>query len=468
MPGEPIVVVDDELSMREFLAILLRQEGYQVRAFPSAEEALVAVETEWPRLVLTDLNMPGEDGIDLLKNLKARAATLQKDVSVVVVTAYGTTESAIEAMRMGASDYVLKPFNNDELRLVVRKALGLQELEAENLRLKLALKGKHHFGQLVGDSESMKRIYEMVRQVKDTKISVLIEGESGTGKEMVARAIHYSGVRRDAPFVAVNCGAIPENLIESELFGHKRGSFTGAVQDKVGLMQAADGGTLFLDEVATLPAAAQVTLLRALQERTFLPVGGVKEVEVDVRVIAATNVKLQDAVAEGAFREDLYYRLNVVRMTLPPLRERSDDIPALARHFVQRFAGEYQKNVVGIAPDAMELLRAYHYPGNIRELQNVLERAVALANGALITPDDLDERVRAARSPEQAAEEEADPTFPPEGVNLDARLSAIERRWLLAALDATGGNRTRAATLLQMSFRSFRYRLAKYGLDIED
>ena len=468
MPGEPIVVVDDELSMREFLAILLRQEGYQVRAVASAEEALSAVETEWPRLVLTDLNLPGDDGIDLLKSLKARAATLQKDVSVVVVTAYGTTESAIEAMRMGASDYVLKPFNNDELRLVVRKALGLQELEAENLRLKLALKGKHHFGQLVGDSESMKRIYEMVRQVKDTKISILIEGESGTGKEMVARAIHYSGVRRDAPFVAVNCGAIPENLIESELFGHKRGSFTGAVQDKVGLMQAADGGTLFLDEVATLPAAAQVTLLRALQERTFLPVGGVKEVEVDVRVIAATNIKLQDAVAEGTFREDLDYRLNVVLMTLPPLRERSDDIPALARHFVQRFAGEYQKNVVGIAPDAMELLRAHHYPGNIRELQNVLERAVALATGALITPADLDERVRAARSPEQAAEEEADPTFPPDGVNLDARLSAIERRWLLAALDATGGNRTRAATLLQMSFRSFRYRLAKYGLDIED
>jgi two-component system, NtrC family, response regulator PilR len=468
MPGEPIVVVDDELSMREFLAILLRQEGYQVRAVPSAEEAMSAVEVEWPRLVLTDLNLPGDDGIDLLKTLKARAATLQKDVSVVVVTAYGTTESAIEAMRMGASDYVLKPFNNDELRLVVRKALGLQELEAENLRLKLALKGKHHFGQLVGDSESMKRIYEMVRQVKDTKISCLIEGESGTGKEMVSRAIHYSGVRRDAPFVAVNCGAIPENLIESELFGHKRGSFTGAVQDKVGLMQAADGGTLFLDEVATLPAAAQVTLLRALQERTFLPVGGVKEIEVDVRVIAATNVKLQDAVAEGVFREDLFYRLNVVLMTLPPLRERSDDIPALARHFVQRFAGEYQKNVVGIAPNAMELLRAYHYPGNIRELQNVLERAVALANGPLITPDDLDERVRQARSPEMAAEEEGDPTFPPEGVNLDARLSAIERRWLLAALDATGGNRTRAATLLQMSFRSFRYRLAKYGLDIED
>jgi two-component system response regulator PilR (NtrC family) len=304
--------------------------------------------------------------------------------------------------------------------------------------------------------------------VKDTKISILIEGESGTGKEMVARAIHFSGVRRDAPFVAVNCGAIPENLIESELFGHKRGSFTGAVQDKVGLMQAADGGTLFLDEVATLPAAAQVTLLRALQERTFLPVGGVKEIEVDVRVVAATNVKLQDAVAEGMFREDLFYRLNVVLMTLPPLRERSDDIPALARHFVQRFAGEYQKNVAGISPDAMELLRAYHYPGNIRELQNVLERAVALANGPLITPDDLDERVRTARSPEQVAEEETDPTFPPEGVNLDARLSSIERRWLLAALDATGGNRTRAASLLQMSFRSFRYRLAKYGLDIED
>jgi two-component system response regulator PilR (NtrC family) len=304
--------------------------------------------------------------------------------------------------------------------------------------------------------------------VKDTKISILIEGESGTGKEMVARAIHYSGVRRDAPFVAVNCGAIPENLVESELFGHKRGSFTGAVQDKVGLMQAADGGTLFLDEVATLPAAAQVTLLRALQERTFLPVGGVKEVEVDVRVIAATNVKLQDAVAEGTFREDLFYRLNVVLMTLPPLRERSADIPALARHLVQRFAGEYQKNVVGLTPDAMELLRAYHYPGNIRELQNVLERSVALANGPLIKPDDLDERVRTARSPESVAEEETDPTFPPEGVNLDARLSAIERRWLLAALDATGGNRTRAATLLQMSFRSFRYRLAKYGLDIED
>lgn len=465
MPGEAVLVVDDDLSMREFLSILLQRDGYAVRTAASAEAALEAVAESWPALVLTDLNMPGMSGLDLLRELKSRAASGDRDVEVVMVTAYGTTASAVDAMKHGAADYVLKPFNNDELRLVVRRALGRRELEVENTRLKSELHDRYHFGNLVGSSPAMQRVYDMIRRVKDTRINCLVSGESGTGKEMVARAIHYSGVRGEQPFVAINCGAIPENLVESELFGHKKGSFTGAVRDKLGLMPAADKGTLFLDEVNSLPMSAQVKLLRAIQERRFTPVGATREVEVDVRIIAATNTDLEDAVREGVFREDLYYRLNVVQVKLPSLRERAEDLGELTRYFLRRFGEEYSKEVAQIAPDAMRALRVWHWPGNVRELQNTIERAVALCQGTVIQVEDLPARMQSDR-PEPAGEEAA-PAFPEEGVNLDALLAALEKRWLVAALDEADGNKTQAAKLLRMSFRSFRYRLAKYDLDLD-
>ena len=366
MAGERVLVVDDELSMREFLSILLSQDGYDVETASSGEDALERVEARWPALVLTDLNMPGISGIELLRALQERGARRGQYVQVVVVTAYGTTESAIEAMKLGAANYVLKPFNNDELRLVVRRSLGQAELVQENTRLRQELSDRYHFGNLVGASPAMLRVYDLIRRVTNTRISCMVIGESGTGKEMVARAIHFSGDRASRPFVPINCGAIPEALVESELFGHKKGSFTGAVRDKVGLFTAASGGTLFLDEVNSLPLAAQVKLLRAIQERRFTPVGGIDEVEVDVRVIAASNAELEDEVKAGNFREDLYYRLNVVQIRVPPLRERSEDIPALVGSFVRHYAEEYGRSVVGFSPEAMRLLEDWPFPGNVR------------------------------------------------------------------------------------------------------
>ncbi len=461
--AERILVVDDELSMREFLKILLEREGYEVDTAASGEEALARIEERWPALVLTDLNMPGMSGLELMRDLKARAAQSERDIEVVMLTAFGSTESAVEAMRMGAVDYVMKPFNNAELVLVVQRGIERLRLEAENERLKVQVRGQYHFGNLVGSSRAMAEVYDLIRRIKDTKINCLIEGESGTGKEMVARAIHYSGRRRDQPFVAINCGAIPENLVESELFGHVKGSFTGAHRDKQGLMRAAHEGTLFLDEVVSLPLPAQVTLLRALQERRFTPVGSVREVEVDVRIVAASNVALEDAVKEGTFREDLYYRLNVVRIELPPLRERAADIAELVRHFVARFAKEYGKDVTSVSPQALDVLRGYHYPGNVRELQNIVERAVALCMHSQLGVEDLPARVRGEATAPPVSEAVTD--FPEDGLNLDALLAAQEKHWMMKALDAADGNKTRAASLLQMSFRSFRYRLSKYDLD---
>ena len=471
MGGEHILVVDDELSVREVLSILLTRDGYAVRTAPSAEAALTAVGVAWPDLVLTDLNMPGLDGLELLRLLKAGAAKHGRDVQVVMVTAYGTTSTAIEAMRQGAADYLLKPFDNDELRMVVRKALSAQAMERENDRLRLAINARaqyqrFHVGGLVGSSAAMARVYDMVRRIKDTRINCLLQGESGTGKEVVARAIHDAGVRASHPFIAVNCGAIPENLVESELFGHRKGSFTGAIRDKQGLMSAAHKGTLFLDEVASLPLGSQVKLLRAIQERRFTPVGAVDEVEVDARVIAASNVDLTDAVAEGSFREDLYYRLNVVQLDLPPLRERAGDLPELADHFAAHFAEEYGKEIHGFTPDAIRALQQHSFPGNVRELRNLVERAVALANGPLLGVNDVADRLQMRAT--RAAPTDGELRIPPDGLNLDALLADTERKWLVAALDSCDGNKTEAARLLHMSFRSYRYRLAKHlGVDVD-
>ena len=462
MRRDRILVVDDDLSMRQMLSILLGRSGYEVDVASSGEEALAILDENWPDLVVTDLNMPGVHGIDLLVEIKRRGAVTERDVEVIVVTAYGSTRTAVDAMTKGAANYVLKPFNNTELKMVVRRALGRRALQAENRMLKAQLRDQYHYGNLIGSSPAMNRIYELIDRVKDTKINCLIVGESGTGKEVVARAIHFSGNRSEGPFVPINCGAIPEALVESELFGHKKGSFTGAIKDKQGLLEAAHGGTIFLDEVNSLPQAAQVKLLRAVQERKVTPVGGIKEIEVDTRIIAASNADLDAMVEEGSFREDLYYRLNVVQIGLPPLRERSGDLPKLIRHFVRKFAEEYDRTDIVVSPDSMKALQAWHYPGNVRELSNIIERSVALSRDGAVMPTDLpDKLVDGGRTPMALAQEE----FPDDGVNLDVMLSEIEKRWLLSAIEETQGNKTEAAKLLQMSFRSFRYRLAKLGLD---
>lgn len=465
MSGERILVVDDELSMREFLSILLSQDGYTVETASSGEDAMRRLGQQgWPALILTDLNMPGMSGLELLGRAKDRAARAGRSVSVVVVTAFGTNESVIEAMKLGAANYVYKPFNNDELRLVVRRALGQAELEQENSRLRRELADRYHFGNLVGSSPAMLKVYDLIRRVMGTRISCMIIGESGTGKEMVARAIHFNGDRSSKPFVPINCGAIPESLIESELFGHKKGAFTGAIREKPGLFQVASGGTLFLDEVNSLPLSAQVKLLRAIQERRFTPVGGVEEIAVDVRVLAASNTELEQEVSQGNFREDLYYRLNVVQIRVPPLRERVSDVPALVRFFVRHYAEEYGRSVVGFSPEAMRLVEAWPFPGNVRELRNMVERAVALCPGSIVQPEDLPEAIRITAPRLEEVEERQE--IPDDGLDLDALLAATEKKWLRMALEKESGNRTAAARLLKMSFRSFRYRLAKYGMDV--
>jgi two-component system response regulator PilR (NtrC family) len=460
-----VLIIDDEHALREMLAVLFEREGYVVRTASSGEEGLDLFDIFRPDVVLTDLNMPGIDGLELLRQIRARGATRSHDVPVVVITAYSTVESAVAAMRDGAFDYVAKPFHNDELRLIVKKALAMRALEADNARMRVELGERYQLGHFIGTSPRMQEVYGLVRRIMGTRINCLITGESGTGKELLARAVHYGSDRARKPFVAVNCGAIPENLFESELFGYRKGAFTGANRDKIGMFEAADGGTLFLDEVGEMPLAAQVKVLRALAERKITPVGYTAEMPVDVRIVAATNRDLRAEVAAGRFREDLYYRLNVVQIDMPPLRERAEDVPVLVQHFVERFAVEYGKPVRGATPEAMRLLGAYRYPGNVRELQNVIERAVALEPGTLITPASLPERVQGEIVASPGEVEEID--VPEEGVDLEARLAAVERRYLEKALSTSGGNRTQAARLLGITFRSLRYRLVKFGMDEE-
>jgi two-component system, NtrC family, response regulator PilR len=459
MSQPKILIVDDELSMRELLSILFEKDGYLVKVAGSSEEAQQILPSFHPNVVLSDLNLPKDSGIDLLRWVKKH----QKRTAFVVITAFGSTQSAVEAMKLGAANYVLKPFNNDELRLVVSRAIGVKSLELENANLKEQLGKNKNFGFLIGSSPVMQEVYELIKRVKDSRINCLLMGESGTGKELVARAIHYSGLRSEHPFVTINCGAIPENLVESELFGHKKGAFTNAFRDKLGLLAVANKGTVFLDEVDSLPLTAQVKLLRAIQERKIISVGAIQEVDVDIRVIAATNGDIERNVKEGLFREDLYYRLNVVEIVIPPLRERGNDIEELVLHFVEKFSREYNKRIIGLSPEALWNVRSWRYPGNVRELQNVIERAVALCPGNVIQVEDLPDVVSKYTDFEDL---EVPEDFPEEGIELDELLATIEKKWLLASLRATSGKKTAAAELLKVSFRSFRYRLIKHNLDV--
>jgi len=464
-----ILVVDDEQSMREFLTICLRRAGHEPKVAQSGRDALEKLRDHPFDIVLTDLKLPDLDGIGILKAIKGggvRRADRQGvtpgpiDPEVILMTAFASADTAIEAMKQGAYDYLTKPFKVDEVIAVIDRALEKRALVEENLALRERIAGRVRLGDLLGKSRAMQNVFELIGKIHSTRTNVLITGESGTGKELVARALHTEGVRAKQRFVAVNCGAIPDELLESELFGHTKGSFTGAIADRPGLFQQADGGTLFLDEIGELSTSLQVKLLRALQERKVKPVGASEEIEVDVRVIAATNRDLEAEVARGAFRGDLYYRLNVVEIRIPPLRHRREDIPLLVEHFLRRLGAEHGRPLQ-ISRDAMRRLEGYDFPGNVRELENILERAVALSSEPILGVTDLPE-VKVAPQAELPAE------LPTEGFDLDRVLAEVERGWVMRALEQTGGIRKRAATLLGISFRSLRYRLAKLGIDKGD
>jgi two-component system, NtrC family, response regulator PilR len=456
-PAVRVLVVDDEPTLRQMLEILIRRQGFEVVAVPgyvAAQAALTQAPQPFP-LVITDLVMPDGSGLDVL------AAAKQRDpaTEVILMTAHSTIDNAIRAIRSGASNFVTKPFDPGQLSAMIEQALQKHDLVTENARLKAQVDGRSRAGA-VGKSPAMRKVFDLIGRVADTKATILITGESGTGKERVARAIHDASSRANAPFLVVNCGALPESLMESELFGHERGAFTGAVGKSNGIFREAENGTVLLDEVGELPASLQVKLLRVLQERKVRPVGGAQEVPIDVRILAATNRDVEEDVRRGQFRQDLYYRLNVIRVELPPLRDRREDIPALVEQFIANFALEMRKDVHGLTPDALRAIERYLFPGNVRELENIIERAVALAGARSIGLGDLPQEV----SGMSAAQTQGLLSLPDEGCNLDEVVGEVERRLILQALDKTGGIRKSAASLLGITFRSLRYRLAKHGL----
>ncbi|MBN2333900.1 MAG: sigma-54-dependent Fis family transcriptional regulator [Deltaproteobacteria bacterium] len=443
--------------MGEFLEIMLGKQGYQVSSTTSAGQAIALLDRETIDLVISDISMPEMNGLDLLKIIKEKSPA----TAVVMITAYASTDTAILAMKNGAYDYITKPFNNDEILLTIDKALQNSHLQRENRRLQQELEQRYGFGSLIGKSSAMLKVYDLIQRVAQTKANILVTGESGTGKELVARAIHYTGPRKDQPFVTVNCGAIPEQLLESEFFGHEKGAFTGAVKTKDGYFTAAHGGTIFLDEIGELPLALQVKLLRVIQEKSFKRVGSTVEQEVEVQIISATNRDLETAVAEGSFREDLYYRLNVIKIDLPPLRERAGDIPLLVRHFLEHFNREYGRTVTSLTPEATKVLIHYPYPGNVRELENIIERSVVLENTEELTAASLPTSLTRPT----AASTTADIHLTEEGIDLEETVANLEKSLINQALELSGHHKTKAAELLGLSFRSLRYRLDKYQIE---
>jgi two-component system response regulator PilR (NtrC family) len=456
MSAARVLIVDDERSMRDLLSMSLQRAGHEVTTADGGETAIEAIRKESFDGIITDLRMPKVDGLEVLR----AARDLSPETAVIVVTAMASTETAVEAMKLGAYDYITKPFKLDEVNLILKNGLERKRLRDENLYLRRQLETQHRFENIIGKSRRIMEVFDTIRKIADSPATAMITGESGTGKELVARAIHFNSQRRDQPFVSVNCGAIPEGLMESELFGHVKGSFTGAVANKVGLFTAAEGGTLFLDEITEIPPLLQVKLVRAIQMREVRRVGDTKDVKTDVRLIAASNRDLETAVREGVMREDLFYRLNVIPIELPPLRERHEDIPLLVAHFVQRFSKELGKDVRGVTPEAMAVLERHHWPGNIRELENAIERAIVLGNGDTVGVDSLPESVRR----ERPAREPEILDVPEEGLDLDATLDDLERRYLQIALERTRGVQTKAAELLRMTFRQFRYKVQKHNL----
>jgi two-component system, NtrC family, response regulator PilR len=437
-----ILVVDDEEVLQDVLTFLIRKEGYNPLSAMSGEEALRILEREEVDLVLLDLMLPGMHGMDVLREIRRR----DPDQVVIVITAFSSIESAVAAMREGAFHYIPKPFKNEEVLLTIRRGLEQRRLATENRSLKEQLRQRFGFDNIIGKSKPMQQVYEMIRLAAPAKSNILILGESGTGKELVAKAIHHHSRRADGPFITVNSGSMPADLLESNLFGHVRGAFTGAVASKKGLFELANGGSIFFDEIGNIPLDTQSKLLRVIQEREFMRLGGVETIKVDVRIIAATNADLDSAVQQGAFREDLFYRLNVITIVLPPLRHRNEDVPLLAQHFLQHYARENEKPLREISPRAMELLLDHHWPGNVRELENAVERAVVLSTGEVLDVDLLPASVRAPES--HGSIHPA--TLPSNGLSFKDAVSQYERQIIVRALQAAGGVQKRAAELLQV------------------
>jgi two-component system response regulator PilR (NtrC family) len=456
-----ILVVDDELSMRELLEYMLNREGYQVTCAEDGRKAIKLLEKNQYDLLLCDIKLGDISGLDVLRASKKN----NQDTVVILISAYASTETAVEAMNEGAYDYVPKPFDKDELLQTVAKALDIRTVEHEKQMLNDQLKENLHFGMLVGTSPSMRHIYKLILQVAKTKSNVLITGESGTGKELIAKAVHQESDRSDQPFVVINCGGIPETLMESELFGHKKGSFTGATADKKGLFEEAHKGTIFLDEIGELSLPIQVKLLRAVQEKVFKAVGGTEDISVDMRILSATNKYLEKEVIAGNFREDLFYRLNVIEIKVPPLRERKADLRPLAQYFLEKYSSEMGKEITKFSSYAIDMLNKYDFPGNIRELENLLERSVALSTTNIILPDSLALSIHKRRWIEGFKDRRFDLDDVSRGVSLDIILEEIERAYLKKALDCSNGSKNKAAELLGISFRSLRYRLDKLRIE---
>jgi len=447
-----ILIVEDEDKMRRILELILSPDGYQIDLAQDGAKALSLLERFTYDLVITDLKMPVVDGMEVLKAVNK----LSVDVPVVVITAYGSVGSAVEAMKGGAFDYITKPFEKEEIRIVASKAIAYGMLRKENMYLREEIGKRYPFDEFIGNSQKMREVYAQVGQVAATNSTVLITGESGTGKELLARSIHHGSPRSSGPFIPINCASIPDTLLESELFGFEKGAFTGAEKTKPGKLELAHRGSLFLDEIGEMSPHLQAKLLRALQERSFERLGGTKTVEVDIRLIVATNKNLGDLVGKGKFREDLFYRLNVFPINIPPLRERAEDIPLLALHFLDRYSAEMNKNIKGISREAMDILLSYTWQGNVRELQNVVERAVILCREGEIAPKEIN----LCHSEEINILQKLKMLIPPSGISLDE----IEKNLIIAALELTGYNQIKATHLLHITRNTLRYRMEKYSI----
>jgi two-component system, NtrC family, response regulator PilR len=460
---ENILVVDDETSMREFLGVLLSKQGYKVSDAKNGSQALNMIQKNNFDLILTDIRLGDITGLEVLREAKKK----NLDTVVIMISAYSTTEIAVEAMNEGAYDFVPKPFDNNELKQTIQRALELKTLDHEKERTSTELRNNMYFNRIIGKSPGMQAIYKKIEQISSTKTNVLISGESGTGKELIARAIHENSDRKDKPFVVVNCGGIPDTLMESEFFGHVKGSFTGAIGDKKGLFEASHQGTIFLDEIGELSTFLQVKLLRAVQDTFVKPVGGTKEIKVDTRIISATNKKLEQEVIDGNFREDLFFRLNVIPIKVPPLRDRKGDVEILSKHFAEKYSKKMGKDIVKLSSYAIDFLTKYSFPGNVRELENLIERSVALSSTNIILPESLTISMHKKRRwIEGIKGRRFDLADVEQGVDLDEILSTIEHSYLKKAMELAGGNKSKAADYLNLGLRSMRYRLEK--IDILD
>jgi len=450
-----ILVVDDDQNMREFLEIMLSRENYLVACAASAEKALGYCRKEQFDLVITDMKMPGVDGIEFIKRLK----DIAPETMVILITAYASGETAVAAMKEGVYDYIEKGFDVEDLKTIIRNAFAKKGIKKDDAIFIKEVQDALCFGKIIGNSKEMLKVYSIINKVADTTTNVLILGESGTGKELVARAIHENSSRKKKPFVVINCGGIPETLLESELFGYKKGSFTAAYLDKRGLFEDASGGTIFLDEIAELPSVLQVKLLRVVQEKTFRRIGGAEDIKVDMRIISATNQDLEKRVKEGAFREDLFYRLNVIPIHIPPLRERKEDIPLLIKYFIDKYSQEFGKETKIMSAYALELLMRYRFPGNVRELENIIERSIVTEESSIVLPDNL------VLAGDFTSNEYNDMKMPSDGIDLNDELAKLERLFIEKALEKAKGSKMKAAESLHVSSDSLRYRIEKLGIE---